>query len=345
MLARNTPAARCSSAKEDGVGAGHLQPAREAQRHVGRDVAGAWARSSTSSREDQSVRWSILTGAGNKAFVSGADISQFEQAALQRRRAAGIRPAHQRRAATSCRVSEADHRPHPRLLPGRRARHRDAGGSPHRRDRQPVRHSGREARHRLRLRHGAQPGLAGRPGARAHDPVHRRALSTPPRRSGSGWSTRWCRTRSCPTRCVDIARDHRRQRAALGRGVQARRSRQVLRDPGRARLGGDRARASPPASTAPTTAKAAPRSWRSARRGSRAGRRLSASFPASSGAKERKPGAKPGFQFDRRDQAPFLRTRRAMPSPVRPAPSSSSEAGSGTGVDTSTCDVERRLIE
>ena len=63
------------------------------------------------------------------------------------------------------------------------------------------------------------------------------------------------------------------------------------------------------------------------------------------GAKERKPGAKPGFQFDRRDQAPFLRTRRAMPSPVRPAPSSSSEAGSGTGVDTSTCDVERRLIE
>src|SRR6266849_1369473 len=30
-------------------------------------------------REDSSVRVVVLTGAGNKAFISGADISQFEK--------------------------------------------------------------------------------------------------------------------------------------------------------------------------------------------------------------------------------------------------------------------------
>ena len=47
-------------------------------------------KSSTSSREDASVRVVILTGAGNKAFVSGADISQFEKKRSNAERAEGI---------------------------------------------------------------------------------------------------------------------------------------------------------------------------------------------------------------------------------------------------------------
>ena len=49
------------------------------------------------------MRVVILTGAGNKAFVSGADISQFEKNRVERRCAAGIRAAGRRRADEICR--------------------------------------------------------------------------------------------------------------------------------------------------------------------------------------------------------------------------------------------------
>ena len=39
----------------------------------------AWSRSSTCLEADNAIRAVVLTGAGSKAFVSGADISQFEQ--------------------------------------------------------------------------------------------------------------------------------------------------------------------------------------------------------------------------------------------------------------------------
>ena len=48
-------------------------------------------------REDSSIRVVILTGAGSKAFVSGADISQFEKNRSNAEGAARIRSADQRR--------------------------------------------------------------------------------------------------------------------------------------------------------------------------------------------------------------------------------------------------------
>ena len=136
--------------------------------------------------EDGSVRVVILTGAGNKAFVSGADISQFEKNRVECRCAAGIRPAGRRRAGEVRRVPEADHRAHPRLLPGRRAGDRDAGRSADRRGGQPVRHSGGEAVDRLCAGFGEAADRPGRAGACADDPLHRASGSTRRRRSGSG---------------------------------------------------------------------------------------------------------------------------------------------------------------
>jgi len=81
--------------------------------------------------EDASVRCVVLQGAGDKAFVSGADISQFE-GPLQRRCAAGIRPHHQCRPAEADQLRQAGDCADPRLLHGRRPRHRNGDGYPHR---------------------------------------------------------------------------------------------------------------------------------------------------------------------------------------------------------------------
>ena len=102
-------------------------------------------------RDDPDVRVVILTGAGDKAFVSGADISQFEKTRHNARGLGGIFEAQRGAARAARRLSETDHRLHPRLLPRRRHAGGDAGGYPHRRREQPVRHSRRQARHRLWL--------------------------------------------------------------------------------------------------------------------------------------------------------------------------------------------------
>ena len=105
---------------------------------------------------DPAVRCVVLQGAGDKAFVSGADISQFEknradanaQAEYDRLTSAGR--------AKLAAYKQAGDRPDPRLLHGRGPRHRHGHRHPHRLGRQPVRHPGGQARHRLRLRHGAR---------------------------------------------------------------------------------------------------------------------------------------------------------------------------------------------
>ncbi len=92
-------------------------------------------------RDDPEVRVVILTGAGDKAFVSGADISQFEKTRHKRRSLGGILQKERRAAGAAGGLSEADHRLHPGLLPRRRHADGDGGGYPHRLRQQPVRHS------------------------------------------------------------------------------------------------------------------------------------------------------------------------------------------------------------
>ena len=63
----------------DGTHAAHpLQQPGAAQRAVGRHVGGACRRCSRRREHDDRVRLVVFSGAGEKAFVSGADISQFE---------------------------------------------------------------------------------------------------------------------------------------------------------------------------------------------------------------------------------------------------------------------------
>ena len=75
-------------------------------------------------RDNPDVRVVILVGAGDKAFVSGADISQFEK--TRHNAAASEEYSRKQRSAARAagELSEADHRLHPRLLP----RRRHAGG-------------------------------------------------------------------------------------------------------------------------------------------------------------------------------------------------------------------------
>src|SRR6476646_2325247 len=100
-------------------------------------------------RDNPDVRVVVLVGAGDKAFVSGADISQFEKT---RHNAAASEEYSKRSAARAAGgLSEADHCLHPRLLP----RRRHAGGDAHRHQdgvgQQPVRHTCGQTRHRLWL--------------------------------------------------------------------------------------------------------------------------------------------------------------------------------------------------
>ena len=63
----------------DGRDAAHpLQQPGEAQRAVGRHVGGGAAAARAGASDDDRVRLVVFSGAGEKAFVSGADISQFE---------------------------------------------------------------------------------------------------------------------------------------------------------------------------------------------------------------------------------------------------------------------------
>ena len=63
---------------------------------------------------------------------------------------------------------------------------------------------------------GAPARLAGRARPCADAALHRRAHRRARRQSASGWSTAWCRTRTCPTTVARPRAHHRRQRAAFG---------------------------------------------------------------------------------------------------------------------------------
>ena len=124
------------------------------------------------------MRVVVLTGAGNKAFVSGADISQFEK----QRSNADAQQEYDR--LTGAGRDKLARFPKPTIarirgfcLGGGLAIAMQADLRIAARG-QPVRHSGGAARHRLWVRRGAAAGRAGRAGARADDPLHRRSAST-----------------------------------------------------------------------------------------------------------------------------------------------------------------------
>ena len=162
------------------------------------------------------------------------------------------------------------HLPHPWLLHGRRAGDCDGGGSAHRLGRQPVRHPGGAPVDRLCAALGEAADRPGRAGPCAHDPLHGETD-----RRGGGGTDRPDQPDDhrgrAERRGAGYRAHHRRQRAAVGRGIEADDQRDAEgREP--ARHGCDQARSARPASTAPTTRKAAPRSWRSGRRGLSGGR-------------------------------------------------------------------------
>ena len=70
---------------------------------------------------DSEVRVVVLTGAGGKAFVSGADISQFADPARLARCRPRLRRQDRGRLRQHLRVSQADDRDDPRLLRWRRS--------------------------------------------------------------------------------------------------------------------------------------------------------------------------------------------------------------------------------
>ena len=98
---------------------------------------------------DDTISVVVLSGAGDKAFVSGADISQFEknrhnadaQKEYDRVTGIGRERFHQ--------FLEADHRQNSRVLHGRRAGDRDGDRSADRHAGQSVRDSGGSAVGRL----------------------------------------------------------------------------------------------------------------------------------------------------------------------------------------------------
>ena len=84
----------------------HLQPAAGAQRAHLRACTSAWPRSAGAINDDPSIKVLILTGAGDKAFAAGTDITQFRafKTPRGRDRLRGPHRPRARRRSSSCRV-------------------------------------------------------------------------------------------------------------------------------------------------------------------------------------------------------------------------------------------------
>ena len=119
-----------------------LQQSGAAQRGVARHVAGDARRSSTISSAIRRSASSCCSGAGDKAFVSGADISQFEQQRASTEAASRNTTRSPTARGRLQELPQADHRDDPWLLHRRRARRRAALRPAHRRRRCALRHPG-----------------------------------------------------------------------------------------------------------------------------------------------------------------------------------------------------------
>ena len=73
---------------------------------------------------DDAIRVIVVTGAGGKAFVSGADISEFKEKRANEQAAAEYSKISEAARVRTAGDAEADDRDDPRLLHRRRPRHR-----------------------------------------------------------------------------------------------------------------------------------------------------------------------------------------------------------------------------
>ena len=162
---------------------------------------------------DPSVRVMVVTGAGGKAFASGADISKFKDERQEAEAVAHYQATTQKAYSAIQAHGDPDHRHGPRLL--HRRRHGGGGVLRHPRLHREleVRRAGGQARPRLRPEPGPAAGRPGRPGVRQGDVLHRPPVRRPRgREDGPGQPRRRRRPARGDDRGDDA--DDRRQRAA-----------------------------------------------------------------------------------------------------------------------------------
>ena len=141
---------------------------------------------------DNAIRVVVLTGAGGKAFVSGADISKFESErsskdAIDRYNAAVDQGEH-----GGLRISQADHCDDPRLLHRRRCRPRAVLRPAHLLGQFQIRRACGETRPRLRLQGHQEAGRCRRARHSPRRSFSPRASSPPRKLCRWAWSTAFC---------------------------------------------------------------------------------------------------------------------------------------------------------
>ena len=219
---------------------------------------------------DDGVRAIVLTGAGEKAFVAGADINELAVQTpvagqgARGRRAARLRPHRDAR--------QAGHRRHQRLRARRRLRAGDGVHAAHRRRHRPVRPAGGQPGPHPRLRRHAAAAAAGRPRPRARAAAHRRHDPGAPRAYEIGLVNRVVPAADLLAEAAQAGRDAGRQGA--DRRALHPRGRAPRRRDAAGRGAAPRGDAVRPGRRPPTTcAKARARSSRSAPPPGRAARR------------------------------------------------------------------------
>ena len=196
------------------------------ERHnaVSLDMWAATSRILEDFAKDDEVRVVVLTGAGGKAFVSGADISKFESERATLDATKHYNATVETRLCRSAGISQADHRHDPRLLHRRRARARGLLRSADLLRQFAFRGARREAWAGLLLCRPAPARRCGRAGLRPGNLLHGAAVRhRGGARDGPGQSRR-ARGRARGL-CEELRRDHRRQCAAHGEGGEIHRRR------------------------------------------------------------------------------------------------------------------------
>ena len=144
---------------------------------------------------DPDINVVVITGAGGKAFVSGADISKFGDERANKDAVAHYNDHGRARLYAAARIPEADHCDDPRLLHRRRPGACGVLRHAHLLGQFALRAAGRQAQPRLRLYRPQALHRSGRAGLHQGDLLHRAPVHAPRRRTRWGWSIASCRRR------------------------------------------------------------------------------------------------------------------------------------------------------